>query len=149
MEPAVESARATVETPQQHRILVVDDDIGQTEVLAYSLRKQGYQVTVAHSAAACFQAVRSDDPDLIVLDIELPSMCGLEICRQLKDSRQTCEIPIVLLSGTQRADVIREGPRRRLPVLSRETLRSQLVADARPDRTARVVGLVVFPQRVW
>ncbi len=109
MEPAVESARATVETPQQHRILVVDDDIGQTEVLAYSLRKQGYQVTVAHSAAACFQAVRSDDPDLIVLDIELPSMCGLEICRQLKDSRQTCEIPIVLLSGTQRADVIREA----------------------------------------
>ena len=115
MEPAVESAQLTVETPQPHRILVVDDDVGQTEVLAYSLRKQGYQVTVAHSAAACFQAVRSDDPDLIVLDIELPSMCGLEICRQLKDSRQTCEIPIVF-SAAPNGPMSFVSPAPRLPI---------------------------------
>ncbi len=109
MEPAVELAPATVETPLQHRILVADDDVGQTQVLAYSLRKQGYQVSVAHSGTACLQAVRSEGPDLIVLDIEMPSMNGLEICRQLKDSSQTCDIPIVFLSGSQRADVIREA----------------------------------------
>ena len=106
-EHAVELVEQPVETPERRHILIVDDEVSQTQILAYSFQKLGFKVTVVHSGPAGLEAARNEHPDLIVLDIEMPEMSGLEICHDLKDSSETCEIPIIFVSGTERPDVIR------------------------------------------
>jgi len=104
----VESEVATCESPQRRRILIIDDDPSQTEVLAYSFQQQGFLPIVVHSGTEGLALARSERPDVILLDIEMPGTNGLEICRELNDDPKTCGIPIVMLSGTDRSDVIRQ-----------------------------------------
>lgn len=87
--------------------LLVDDDQLQLEVLEYRLRQLGFQVCTLSSGAELQKTARSLQPHLILLDIELPDSDGIELCRGLSDDDQTCDIPVVLLSGTERSDVVR------------------------------------------
>ena len=78
------------------RILLVDDEPSLVEAVGYVLRREGYAVTVATSGAAALAAARSVDPDLIVLDVMLPGIDGLQVVREL---RVESTVPILLLSA--------------------------------------------------
>lgn len=79
------------------RVLVVDDDPGVTEVLRTALRHAGYDVEAAADGEAALRAVRTQRPDLIVLDVLMPGMDGLTVCRRVRASDP--EVGILLLTA--------------------------------------------------
>ena len=78
------------------RILLVDDEPALLEAVGYSLRRDGYDVSVAASGPAALAAARAVRPDLVVLDVMLPGIDGLQVCRAL---RSESTVPILLLSA--------------------------------------------------
>ncbi len=69
---------------RQERLLIVDDTLANLKLLTRMLREQGYQVRGADGGAIALEAARSFQPDLILLDVNMPEMDGLEVCRRLK-----------------------------------------------------------------
>jgi two-component system KDP operon response regulator KdpE len=78
------------------RVLIVDDEPSILATMAPLLRSRGYEVSTAMSGRACLESVERLDPDLIILDLGLPDMDGVDVCRLLRDGRST---PIVVLSA--------------------------------------------------
>lgn len=78
------------------KILVVDDDVTLQETIAYNLRKQGYEVLVAGDGSEAIRMARESQPDLILLDLMLPRVDGIEVCRVV---RQEMNVPIVMLTA--------------------------------------------------
>jgi len=92
---------------KQH-ILIIDDEPINLKILSRKLETEGYEVIVASSPVTGLHLVNESQPDLILLDIMMPEMDGYEVCRSLKESPQTCEIPIIFLtSKTDTEDVIK------------------------------------------
>jgi DNA-binding response OmpR family regulator len=77
-------------------ILVVDDELSICEVVSIYLRRAGYQVVMAHDGQAALEALEKQPPDLVVLDLMLPEVDGLEITRRL---RAKGDIPIIMLTA--------------------------------------------------
>ena len=77
-------------------ILVVDDEPAIVDVLTYNLEKAHYQVFVARDGVSAIEINRKERPDLIVLDLMLPGMDGLEVCRTL---RREGDVPIIMLTA--------------------------------------------------
>lgn len=80
-------------------ILVVDDEEPILELLKFNLEKEGYQVRVAKDGPEALNCVEKDQPDLLVLDVMLPGMDGLEVCRQLQLNPKFRQIPIIMLTA--------------------------------------------------
>src|SRR5258708_37261190 len=89
-------------TQMTTRILVVEDDRDIAELLERYLSKAGFATTRAASGREALEAIRLKSPDLLVLDLMLPHVDGLEICRQIRAHDHTANIPIIML--TARAD---------------------------------------------
>ncbi len=86
------------------KILVVDDDTNILEVLKYNLTREGYTVFLEKDGSAALDTARREKPDLIVLDIMLPGLNGLEVCRIL---RREMDAPILLLTAkTEEVDKV-------------------------------------------
>jgi len=81
------------------KILVVDDEEVLVETIAYNLEQAGYQVITAANGTSALQIARRETPDLIILDIMLPEVDGLEVCRQLRREGNTASIPIMMLTA--------------------------------------------------
>jgi DNA-binding response OmpR family regulator len=90
-------------------VLIIDDDRDQAETLAWSLQSQGFETMTAAAGKRGLALANVERPDAILLDLELPDVDGLEICQQLVDGVATAGIPVVILSGQDRADVIRRA----------------------------------------
>ncbi len=80
------------------RILVVEDDASIRDTLAFNLKKEGYQVTLARDGAEALARAREGHLDLILLDLMLPELTGLEVCRIL---RQEGNVPIIMLTAKE------------------------------------------------
>lgn len=80
-------------------ILVVDDEEPILELLKFNLEKEGYQVCVAKDGQEALDCIQKEQPSLIVLDIMLPGMDGLEVCRILRLSPKFQQIPIIMLTA--------------------------------------------------
>lgn len=88
-------------------ILVIEDEEDIQELLRYNLSKEGYRVALIASGEEGFKVAKSTNPDLIVLDLMLPGLDGLEICRLLKADPKTSHIPIVMLTAKgEEADIV-------------------------------------------
>ncbi len=81
------------------KILVVDDESVLVETIAYNLEQAGYQVLTAADGASALQAAHRETPDLIILDLMLPEMDGIEVCRHLRRERNTATTPIMMLTA--------------------------------------------------
>ncbi|MGD2126307.1 MAG: response regulator [Desulfobacteraceae bacterium] len=91
----------------REKVLVVDDEEDILELLRFNLSKEGYQVACAASGEEALKSIRSDFPDLILLDLMLPGIDGLEVARRLKNDPDTKSIPIVMLTAKgEEADVV-------------------------------------------
>jgi DNA-binding response OmpR family regulator len=77
------------------KILVVEDDLSLSDVLAFTLRRAGYEVVTVFDGLAALQQWEIENPDLIILDLNLPKLDGLAVCRQIRSQAQT---PIIILS---------------------------------------------------
>ncbi len=84
---------------QAPKILVVDDETHIVELVKFNLEKEGYRVIVAYDGQSALEKVRDVIPDLILLDIMLPKMDGLEVCRAIKQVPQYNTIPIIMLTA--------------------------------------------------
>lgn len=85
-------------------ILIVDDEPGLRELVRLNLEHDGYQVLQAEHGVRALEMVRNDQPDLIILDIMMPEMDGIEVCRQLRTFSQ---IPVIMLTAkVQSKDII-------------------------------------------
>jgi len=88
-------------------VLVVDDERDILELVKYNLDKEGYQVTVVATGEDALAATRTKMPDIVILDLMLPGVDGLEVCRRLKADPKTRSIPIVMLTAKgDEADVV-------------------------------------------
>lgn len=86
------------------KILVVDDEKPIAEIVKFNLEREGYEVAVAYNGLEALAMAESNQPDLILLDIMLPKLDGIEVCRQL---RKTMTMPIVMLTAKDsEADIV-------------------------------------------
>ena len=83
------------------KILVVDDEASIVTMLAYNLKKEGYDVVTAEDGEVALEKFESEKPDLLLLDIMMPKMDGYEVCRKI---REKSNVPIIML--TARADEV-------------------------------------------
>lgn len=81
------------------RILIIEDEKALTEVLAYNFQRDGYEVTVCHDGRDGLRKAQNQIPDVIILDLMLPVMDGLEVCRELRAGERTRDIPILMLTA--------------------------------------------------
>jgi two-component system, OmpR family, phosphate regulon response regulator PhoB len=81
------------------RILIIEDERGLTDVLTYKLEGEGYEVAVAHDGQEGLRKAQMHLPDVIILDLMLPGMDGLEVCRQLRAGERTRNVPILILTA--------------------------------------------------
>jgi two-component system phosphate regulon response regulator PhoB len=81
------------------RILVVEDEADLAELLAFNLRQAGHTVVVAHDGSTALAEIRRQRPDLVLLDLMLPDIGGLEVCRRLRRDKDTIRIPVVMLTA--------------------------------------------------
>jgi len=83
------------------RILIVDDDLALADVLAFTMRRAGFDISLAHNGRDALECFTSERPDLLVLDWVLPYMDGLEVCRRV---RVDSNVPILMLTVRQADD---------------------------------------------
>ena len=93
---------------EKPKILVIEDEPAQVELLRHNLTKQGFDVIVEMDGQDGVHTARDEIPDLILLDWMLPSLPGVEACRQLRRDRVTREIPIIMLTArSEESDKVR------------------------------------------
>ncbi|MCB0359538.1 MAG: response regulator [Bdellovibrionales bacterium] len=91
----------------RERILVVDDEADIQELVRYNLSKEGYNVVCAGSGEEALDAAESATPDLIILDLMLPGIDGLEVCKRFRSHNGTSSVPIIMLTAKgEEADVV-------------------------------------------
>ncbi len=89
------------------KILVVEDEVDILEVIEYNLSREGFRVLSSRDGDAGLRIARSDAPDLVLLDLMLPGLDGLEVCRRLKADTITCDIPIIMVTAKgEESDVV-------------------------------------------
>lgn len=80
-------------------ILIIEDDLDIAELLQYNLQKDGYPVRTSRDGESGLHAARKHKPDLILLDLMMPGMDGLEVCRNLKRDPGTAAIPLMMITA--------------------------------------------------
>ena len=95
--------------PDKSRILVVDDITKNLQVVGTMLRNEGYDVVPATSGPQALERVRTELPDLILLDLMMPEMDGLEVCKHLKAESSTRQIPIIFLTASNEMEHLVKG----------------------------------------
>ncbi len=90
------------------RIAIVDDKLKNIQFIGTLLRDKGYLVSVAQNGEQALEIIRQEPPDIILLDIVMPVMDGMETCRRLKENSETRDIPVIFLSAlTDTVDKVR------------------------------------------
>jgi DNA-binding response OmpR family regulator len=85
--------------PEKSKVLIVDDDPDILLLTAVILREEGYQVLEAETGSQCLELAGTHRPDLVLVDVMLPDMTGLEVCRQIKTDQALQGIFVILVSG--------------------------------------------------
>jgi len=90
------------------RVLIVEDDPTTVQLIEFLLRKNNFEVLIAQDGVEALKISREKKPDLILMDVMMPKMDGIEAIEKLQESEETQEIPIVILSALgQEMDVMR------------------------------------------
>ena len=90
-------------------VLVVDDEFEIRQLLATMLTMMGYESFMAQDGLDALEKIPQYQPDILILDVMMPRMDGLTLCRQLRRDAETAELPIIMLSGKAHQEAIQEG----------------------------------------
>ena len=144
----------------RENILAVDDEEDILELLEYNLVKNGYRVTCVTTGEAALEAARAHVPDVLLLDLMLPGLDGLEVCKILKNDPKTSHIPVVMLTAKgEDADVVtgleigaddyvtKPFSPRVLLARIRAVLRRRAKVSSDANATITIYDLVVNPAR--
>jgi two-component system phosphate regulon response regulator PhoB len=82
-----------------NRVLIVEDERDLSRVVAYNFQKEGFDVVVAFNGEQALRAVKEERFDLVLLDLMLPDISGIEVCKKLKANPQTAQIPVVMVTA--------------------------------------------------
>jgi two-component system, OmpR family, alkaline phosphatase synthesis response regulator PhoP len=85
-------------------VLVVDDEKDIVELVAYNLEREGFKVTRAFDADQALRSIKEKPPDLVILDLMLPGMSGMDLCRLMRKKPETENVPIIML--TAKSDIL-------------------------------------------
>jgi two-component system, OmpR family, alkaline phosphatase synthesis response regulator PhoP len=104
----VSNAVSDAQRGVRYRVLIVEDDSDIRELIRYNLIQENFVVEEAADGPQALEKIRRRVPDLMVLDLMLPGMPGLEICRQMRNSTETAQLPILIVTakGTEVDKVI-------------------------------------------
>lgn len=92
-------------------ILIVEDSAAQAQELAACLLARGFEVVIATDGPQALRIVDACMPDLVILDIQLPSMTGYQVCERLKRDQRTAKVPVVMLTVANRPEDFQTGYR--------------------------------------
>ena len=81
------------------KILIVDDEPDIVELVSYNLAREGFSTVKAHDGEAALGKVRTEKPDLVILDLMLPGIGGLDICKKIRANPETSLLPIIMLTA--------------------------------------------------
>jgi two-component system phosphate regulon response regulator PhoB len=89
------------------KILVIEDEPDILEVIQYNLEREGHKVIACRNGELGLSRIRTDDPDLVILDLMLPGMDGVEVCRQVKSDPVTRAIPVIMVTAkSEESDIV-------------------------------------------
>lgn len=91
------------------QVLIIEDDASVCELLFSCLTKEGYRVSVSQSGEAALSQIEEDAPDIVILDLNLPGMSGLDVCRTMRQDPWLSKIPVLMLTGKAEEDDIVTG----------------------------------------
>lgn len=91
------------------QVLVVDDEIGALTLIGIMLERGGFGVLKAKDAKSALMVLDENTPDLIILDVMMPGMDGIELCRVIRQRDMTQKVPVLILSARGDADSIMRG----------------------------------------
>jgi len=147
-------------TAQKQSILVVEDEEDIRELISYNLSREGFRVSSVASGEAALKAAKDSPPDLVLLDLMLPGLDGLEVCRQIKANNATSQVPVLMVTAKgEEADVVtglelgaddyivKPFSPRVLLARVRAALRRIDSKSADPKATISIGGLVINPGR--
>lgn len=95
--------------PRAEKILVVEDEPPLFKLLEYSLKKAGYNIVWAKDGEEALRFVKSENPDLVITDIMMPYINGLQVLERVKNDPETCDIPFIILSSKALSQDIVKG----------------------------------------
>lgn len=81
------------------KILVIDDEKNIAELISYNLKKEGFSVLQAYNGESALHLVETQSPDLIIIDLMLPRISGLNVCRKIRSNAQISTLPIIMLTA--------------------------------------------------
>ena len=81
------------------QVLVVDDDLSVADAIDRTLRRRGHETIVVHRGRDAIEAARTQSPDIVVLDIKMPGMDGVQVCKRLRADSSTAHLPIIFLTA--------------------------------------------------
>ena len=91
------------------KVLVVDDQKDNVFVLKDRLQREGYEILEAYDGETCIKIAKSENPDIILLDVMMPGMSGFEVCKILSATKSTQLIPVLLVTALTEAEDLKEG----------------------------------------
>jgi two-component system alkaline phosphatase synthesis response regulator PhoP len=91
------------------QVLVVDDEIGALTLIGIMLERGGFDVLKARDAYIALDILGEQIPDLIILDVMMPGMDGIDLCRHIRDTETTASIPVLILSARGDAETVERG----------------------------------------
>lgn len=92
-----------IDSNQRRRVVVVDDDPRMLDLLVELLQQEDYDVTSTCDGKTALDLIHGSDPDVVVSDVVMPGLDGIELCRRLKQDARTIHIPVLLISGIRKA----------------------------------------------
>jgi CheY-like chemotaxis protein len=105
----LEGLAHAVTAPESAYVLIVEDDPETASIFRQMLELRGYQVEVAHGSAQAMLKLSRRLPDLVLLDVMMPDVSGLEVVRYLRRDPQTAHLPVVIVSAKAQSEDIAEG----------------------------------------
>ncbi len=96
---ALEPAPVRTAAMAKPRILIIEDERGLTDVLVYNLQREGYDTIVAHDGQEGLRKAQMHLPDIVLLDLMLPGLNGLDLCRELRAGERTRNVPIIMVTA--------------------------------------------------
>ena len=97
----------TMKASATARVLVVEDEPDIAEIISYNLQREGYAVGVRDNGHEALESIQREPPDLVILDLMLPGLDGIEVCRQMRADPRTANVPVIMVTAKgEESDVV-------------------------------------------